>query len=48
LQALQINEDAVASLAAAGCVGIVEGVALQVTNAAMVAAKKRGMLVRTE
>jgi len=48
MQALQINEDAVASLAAAGCVGIVEGVALQVTNAAMVAAKKRGMLVRME
>ena len=48
MQALQINEDAVAALAAAGCVGIVEGVALQVTNAAMVAAKKRGMLVRTE
>jgi glutamate dehydrogenase (NADP+) len=34
----------VATLASNGCTGFIEGVALGMTNGAMVAAKKRGML----
>jgi len=41
---LTMEEHHVAKLASGGCSGVVEGVALGMTNAAMVAAKKRGML----
>lgn len=40
----QLEEVNVASLAANGCIGIIEGIQQSATNAAITAAKKKGML----